>query len=215
MVQKRIRLMDVNAASQVLSKTADVLVDMGVSYWIDSGTLLSAYRDKSINQYDHDIDIRVFEDELTEEREPELVAKLWEIGYRVLLTLKPIRSQMGGGHPLGTGVQLDLKFCKRDAEHVWYYCWNEPDPRPIVHIYPIKFFNKLGKISLYGREYSCPWPIEEYLIHHYGSEWRGFKLRAEQAEETDMTWDYMKDPPCAMSLAEFYVFKKIPAMSPF
>jgi hypothetical protein len=192
-----------------------VLEDMGVTYWIDSGTLLSAYRDKVINVFDHDIDVRVFEDELTRELEPELVKRLWQIGFELVITDKPIRSQMGAGHPLGTGVNLDLKFCYRDDEHVWYYCWNEPDPRPMIHIFPIKFFKKMGKIDLYGRKYSCPLPVEEYIEFHYGKDWRLFKVRADQAEETDMTWDFMKDPPCAMSLTEFYVFKKIPAFTPF
>jgi hypothetical protein len=209
------KLLDVNACSKVLSLTADILEEMGVSYWLDSGTLLSAYRDRAINLFDHDIDVRVYVDELTGDTQAEFVKKLWQAGFRLVVADKPIEAQIGAGHPLGTGINLDLKLCFKDDEHVWYYCWKEPDPRPIVHIYPIKFFKNMGRIELLGREYPCPQPIVEYLEWHYGKDWREFKVREDQMEESDITWDYMKDPPCAMSLTQFYVFKKIPVFTPF
>ena len=47
-------------ANEVLQLTADVLEELNIRYWIDSGTLLGAYRDKAIIPYDHDIDVRIF-----------------------------------------------------------------------------------------------------------------------------------------------------------
>ncbi len=199
-------LLDINACTKVLADTVNAIESLGLSYFIDSGTLLSAYRDKSINIYDHDIDVRIFRDEVDKETEAELVKRLWYKGFRLIVDNSEGK-QIGGGHPRGTGVNLDLKFCERDADDVWYYCWCEPDPNPMVHIYPRKFFDNMGTIDLFGRTYKCPSPIEEYIEYHYGKDWRDFKVRAEDAEETDMTWDYMKDPPCAISLPEFMALK--------
>lgn len=193
-------LLDVNATSAVLKAVTDGLDELGLTYFIDSGTLLSAYRDNSINVYDHDIDVRIFRDEVNPAKESELVKMLWDKGFRLMVMSDP--RQLGASHPRGTGVMLDLKFCELDESDVWYYCWKEPDPIPAVHMYPRRFFENMTTIELLGNKYSCPAPIEEYIEWHYGKDWREFKVRLEDAEETDMTWDYMKDPPCSLSLTE-------------
>lgn len=198
-------LLDVNAASQALSRVADICESMGLTYFVDSGTLLSAYRDKTINIYDHDIDVRIFRDEVDGEGEAELVKRLWQAGFRLIVASN--ERQIGAGHPLGTGINLDLKFCERDNEHVWYYCWREPDPIPAIHLYPRSFFDNMGTIELLGRVYACPTPIGEYIEYHYGKDWREFKVRVEDADECDMSWDYMKGPPCSLSLTEFIAMK--------
>lgn len=198
-------LLDVNACSRALGWTADILDELGLTYFIDSGTLLSAYRDNTINIYDHDIDVRIFRAEVDQDKEDQLVKKLWEKGFRLIVSSDP--RQIGAGHPMGTGVNLDLKFCEYDDKDVWYYCWKEPDPIPAVHLYPRRFFENMTTINLLGKEYSCPSPIEEYIVWHYGEDWREFKVRAEDAEETDMTWDYMKGPACSYDLTEFLALK--------
>src|SRR3990172_9052938 len=113
--------LDIHAANQALRQTVDVIEFLGLTYFIDSGTLLSAYRDKTINVLDHDIDVRMFRDEVDADKEAELVKGLWRKGFRLIVSTTD--HQLGAGHPQGTGVNLDLKFCERDKEHVWYYCW--------------------------------------------------------------------------------------------
>ena len=199
-------------AKEFLEKTANILESLGLTYWIDSGTLLSAYRDKDINIFDHDIDFRVYEQDVTDEITPKLVGALWEAGFNWIEATKPIKSQILAAK--NREIMLDLKLCYRDEEHVWYYCWAEPDPRPMLHVYPVKFFD-LGKIELLGREYPCPQPIEDYITYHYGEDWRKFKVRPQDADKTDLTWDYMKDPPCAMTLLQFWVLKGESPYTPF
>ena len=57
-------MLDEAKTTELLKSVADLLESyMGKdSYYLDSGTLLGIYRDKAINKFDHDIDIRVFED---------------------------------------------------------------------------------------------------------------------------------------------------------
>ena len=78
-------MLNVNNAEQTLIKTTDLLKENGLGYWIDSGTLLGAYRDKNLIPYDHDLDIRLLPNQLPESKESEFIKRLWEIGYKVII----------------------------------------------------------------------------------------------------------------------------------
>jgi len=136
----------------------------------------------------------------------QVVGKFWLAGFRWIESDKPIKAQIIMWHPLE--VLVDLKLCYHDKEHLWYYCWDEPDPIPMLHVYPIRFFEKLGKIDLCEIKYPCPTPVEEYIEYHYGAEWKLFKVRADEANDTDLTWDHMRRPPCSMTQEEFRKLKE-------
>ena len=193
-------MLDVVKAQEVLEKVADLLDSLDAKYWIDSGTLLGAYRDKGIIPYDHDIDLRLLPS-FPEEKMSELVTGLWKIGFKVIISNHGKRAELIC--ITGDKIMLDLKFAYQDKNLLWIYCYTQPYAidEPRVHCYPRKFFEHMGEIDLLGRKYPTPTPIEGYLEHHYG-EWREFKKRPEQADETDLSWDYMYSPPCAMSLEE-------------
>ncbi len=199
-------MLNLSDAITTLNKIADILEHQGIPYWLDSGTLLGAYRDKGFNVYDHDIDIRIKEAAISEDKMADLIKALWAAGFRDIEGLKPYRAQVLFCDDLH--VVIDFKLCQEDDKYVWSYSWREPEPLPILHVFPKHFFAKLGTINLYGREYPCPSPVEDYLLHHYGPDWRMFKIRAEEANETDVSWDYMKDPPCAMTQGQFFALQK-------
>lgn len=195
-------MLDINAAEKALVEISRVLEKFTgkKGYYLDSGTLLGFVRDGVINQYDHDIDLRVLPGKLPEEIMPELVSELWRIGYRC------INANVGKRAELicvdnRTLMKLDLKFAFSDENLLWVYCWEQPFSvdEPSIHTYPIRFFKKMGTIKFKGRLYPCPTPVEEYLEWHYGKEWRMFKVRPKDAEVTDLSWDYMKGSPCSMS----------------
>ncbi len=194
-------MLNLSDAVSTLKKVTSVLEEANITYWIDSGTLLGAYRDKSFNLYDHDIDIRCKAADLPEDKMADLIHALWVKGFRDIEGIKHYGAQILFCDELG--VLVDLKFCQENDKYTWYYCWREPDPITILHVFPKKFFEKLGKIDLLGKEYPCPEPVEEYLLLHYGEDWRKFKVRVEEANETDLSWDYMKDPPCCMTQGQF------------
>lgn len=195
-------MLDMEKAKEALEATADLLEKHNIKYWIDSGTLLGAYRQQGFIVYDHDIDIRCLPGQVTDENVSQLIKELWEIGYTLIMQNKGKRAQFICIHQNGT--MLDLKFAYQDGNLLWIYCWRSATgvEKPRVHCYPRKFFRHMGEIELYGRKYPTPAPVEEYIVAHYGKDWRKFKDRAEKAEETDLTWDYMHDPPSAMSLEE-------------
>lgn len=204
-------MLELESARKTLESVADALEGLGVNYWIDSGTLLSAYRDGTINIYDHDIDITVFEDEISTERLADIIRAFWLVDFNMIYDPHLQRAAVLLRNRYS--IMLDLKLCYRDSEHVWHYCWQKPSPIPVVYVYPRKFFNNLGLIELLGRRYPCPQPVEEYLLYHYGEDWRLFKVRPEDAKETDLTWDYMRDSPCSMTLDKFNELKEKPTLA--
>lgn len=187
-------------AQYVLERTCDALESLGKKYWIDSGTVLSALRDKDINIYDHDIDIRTPVDDWKTEEIGEFVKQLWLLGYSQFKDSGDARMQILAIHT--RDVLLDFKFVYFDDEDAWYWCYKEHQD-PILHLFERRFFDQLETIDLFGRSYPCPSPVEEYVLAHYGPDWREFKVRASEADWTDRTWDYMKDPPAAMTLDEY------------
>jgi len=187
----------------VLEATCDVLDSFNKLYWIDSGTMLSAHRDRDINIYDHDIDIRTLRSEWTTRDVADLVRSLWLMGYARIIDSGEAWEQILAYHI--KGVLLDFKFCHQDEEHVWYHCFG--NGKVVAHLYDRKFIDNITGILLFDRIYPCPGPVEEYIEAHYGPDWREFKARAERAGDTDMTWDYMKDPPICYTPEEFQKLK--------
>jgi len=205
-------MLDRKYANQTLQKTADTLEGMGAKYFIDSGTLLSAYRDKDINIYDHDVDVRILPNEVPQERTSELVKRLWDAGFYYIAQNMGDRAELICLMEIEKAItMLDLKFAFQDGKYVWVYVWGcnsaiaREDPR--VHCYPSHFFQKLETIELLGREYPCPSPVEDYLVYHYGNNWREFKERADQEEMTDYKWSSLYSPPCSMGIHEFELLR--------
>lgn len=204
-------MLDVKIAEKALVDITKVLEGFvgRKGYYIDSGTLLGFVRDNSINHLDHDIDIRILPEKLPEEKMPDLARELWQIGFDCL------SSNVGRRAELicisnDTLLRLDLKFAYRDENLLWVYCWEQPASfaEPRVHVYPIRFFKKMGTIKYKGRVYPCPTPVEEYLTWHYGKDWKEFKANPKDAEMTDLKWDHMNGPPCSMSPSELMAKRK-------
>lgn len=211
-------ILDTDKAEIALKKTFEVLENMGASPWIDSGTLLSVLRDGSLNKYDHDIDVRVFKDSIPDERMPELISRLYEVGYNT------IQQNTGDRKQLlclwDNDVMLDLKFVEYNDDWVWYHVWDKTpgssiagEDDAVTHVFPKKFFDEFDTIELKGITYMAPKPIEEYLTYHYGEQWREFKAKPEDVDMTDMQWDASKSPPCVKSLMELENLLRTPAAS--
>jgi len=186
---------------------------MGVRYWLDSGTLLGAVRNDAINILDHDVDIRCFKEDITDEMMPTLISELYKAGFATIECNRGDRKQLLGiNHD--ANCMLDLKFCEHDKEHLWYYVWDFTPAssingsEPTVHCFPMKFFEELENRQFLGQEYPVPSQQEEYLEFHYGPNWKEFKLNPEDVDMTDYKWDSQYDPPCAMSVEDFKKLKE-------
>ncbi len=199
--------MDVELAEEALWKTCQVLGKYTPNYWIDSGTLLHAVREGGINKYDHDIDVRCLKEDIPDEKMPDLVADLYKIGYMTVQQNAGDRKQLLGLYQ--SKIMLDLKFCESNKEYLWQYVWDsspgssiDEKSEVVAHVFPIEFFRKFEKVKLGSHEYQSPSPVIDYLTYHYGEQWKEFKSKPEDVDETDMTWDAQHTPPCSKSLKE-------------
>ena len=106
-------MLNLGDSIKTLNKVADILEAQKINYWIDSGTLLSAFKDKTFNIYDHDIDIRY--SEIDEESEAELVKQLWKGGFKVIEGGKAMRAQINVLSEFD--IMVDLKMSFQDDKH--------------------------------------------------------------------------------------------------
>lgn len=194
-------------ADKALRAAVGCLEDFGARPWIDSGTLLSTVRDGDFNRYDHDIDVRVFKDSISDDNMPDLVAALYESGFKTIQQNRGERKQILALYE--NEVMLDLKFVERNDKWVWYYVWDKmpgssilEDSDVVAHVFPRKFFEQFSWKKLKNNRYFVPNPVEEYLTYHYGDSWRDFKAKPENVDETDFTWDAQHTPPCSKTLDE-------------
>jgi phosphorylcholine metabolism protein LicD len=66
-----------------LIKVSDILKDLKIDFFLDTGTLLGAVRDKKIIPWDNDVDIGILFDQYTKDTIDSLVLELYLNGYNV------------------------------------------------------------------------------------------------------------------------------------
>ncbi len=206
-MKRRGGILNPERAKLALDDAIDVISKYTNRYWIDSGTLLSTVRDGDFNKYDHDIDIRLFKEDITDDMMPSLIADLYQVGYMTVQQNTGERKQLLALWQ--NDIMLDLKFCEHNDEWLWYHVWDHIPGSSIAdraevcaHVFPLKFFDELDEIELRGDKYPTPKPIEEYLTYHYGEQWKEFKNKSDDVEMTDFIWDAQHMPPCAKNLEE-------------
>lgn len=200
-------ILDPNEAQYVLDTACDILKKLNITHWVDSGTLLGGVRDKAINIFDHDVDVRCFRDEVDEAAMTKIVSKLYNAGFTTIQQNHGERKQLLA---VRNRTMLDLKFCERNENYVWSAVWDwspgssaNPDSVYTVHVFPVDYFKEFGVVEIQGKEYPCPKSVEAYLMYHYGKNWREFKVKPEDVDMTDLQWDARYSPPCSMTLEEF------------
>jgi phosphorylcholine metabolism protein LicD len=154
-----------------------ILDKLGITFWLEAGTLLLAYRDRKVDTTDIDIcvyDIQKVIDNLD---------KFEDEGFELLYHFT---------HPSGLAPQLTLirngipldvwtrEF--RDGEGWWL---SYKDDTFIPHHVPEKHFKKLDKLKIWGKTWNIPSEVEEFLTRVYG-DW----------EVKNPGWVWWRDPKC-------------------
>lgn len=159
---------------KLLEKTASVLEENNIRYWLESGTLLGAIRENGLFDWHPGIDIGIAASDLTRFMELEqkffpflrfkkkgnLSQRKWIDVDTARIKLVPALQRSVNS---GTCVNITPKTLKNG------YCrW--VDHRSCKEV-PSRYFKRLGKIRLYGREYPVPADAQEYLSARYG-DWK-------------------------------------------
>ena len=145
-------------------KICDILDESKVNFFLHSGILLGAIRDKDFIKWDWDIEISVFSEEFFSKIDL-VVDKLKKNNFKI----KQINKKKDDSK---------IDFIGEYPENVTGYTiwsWNYSKIRNVYwrreFSIPAKFLNSFSKIEFLGRQFNCPTNTEEYLEFAYGN-WR-------------------------------------------
>ena len=143
-------------------KICNVLDQLNIIFFLNSGILLGAIRDNDFIKWDWDIEISVFSDELLPNIDL-ITNKLKENGFEIKkMNKKEDDSKIDfvGEYP-------------GDVTGYTIWSWNYSKFRDVYWrrelSIPSKFLKKFSKIDFMGRQFNCPYNPEEYLEFAYGN----------------------------------------------
>ena len=158
----------------------NMLNDLSINFFIDSGLLLGIYRDGDIIKWDWDIEISLLENEFTNNLD-KIIEKTKEKGFLIhKIDKKLLKLEIYRGLPYEI-FSFTFKAWKHDKKSGYFL-------RREFEI-PEKYFLNGKKIMFMNFELNCPGPIEDYLTFMYG-DWKTPK-RSNNMEEY-LTKDFYK-----------------------
>ena len=141
----------------------NILDRLDVFYFIQGGTLLAARRDKKFIEWDWDVEISVYDNDLSKIFD-ELIKELSLENFSIVKCNKFFNAKID---------------CYKEFDHettsftimAWSYDKNKNRYfRGKINI-PEKFLNKGGQIYFYEKKFNTPSPIDDYLAYQYG-DWK-------------------------------------------
>ena len=143
-------------------KICNILDQLKIIFFLNSGILLGAIRDNDLIKWDWDIEISVFSDELLPKIDL-ITNKLKENGFEI----KKINKKEDDSK-----IDFIGKY-PGDVTGYTIWSWNYSKLRDVYWrrelSIPSKFLNKFSKIHFMGRQFNCPQNPEEYLEFAYGN----------------------------------------------
>ena len=161
-------------AESLLQKVCSMVDGLGITYWLEGGTLLGIRREDRLLPWDNDLDISMMSDQL--DRLDDFLAKLRQAGLRVR-----IRRFEAGKPPFQQGkirmikvrnkrlfgllkgkVTLDIFIKYRHEDKAYWMIAGKTKSVPFA------FYDKMGRLEFQGYAYSIPEDTDGYLTYRYG-----------------------------------------------
>lgn len=163
---------------EFLLDVKQVLDGAEVIHWIDFGTLLGFYREGDFLENDPDIDIGIKREE--QEKVMSVVHELDKVGK----VLPRVESGENGSYLAGYKIYrgdfwIDLAFFW-DCDGKWILPISQ---WPKVMVFKAEYYNDLIDLEVKKVKFKMPRKIEEYMVLHYGTDWR---RPFEKGEEYDL-----------------------------
>ena len=161
------RRFDPNVGVRVLSEAVHAYARVGVTAWMQDGTLLGAVRHGRPIPWDYDMDLGLMHVDWT----PEADASLVDAGF------------ISKGNHNAPASDYHQKWAKSGIQFCVFHYYTDPDGRvwhglrrkPYRYYYPRAFEIRPYPIS--GVMLPAPHPPEEFLRTKYGENWRTPKAR--------------------------------------
>ena len=143
-------------------KICDILDELKINYFLQTGILLGAIRDNDFIKWDWDIEISVLSSELLPNIDL-IVEKLKDDGFRI----KQINKKKDDS-------KIDfVGFYPEDVTGYTIWSWNYSKIRDVYwrreFSFPARFLKSFSKIEFLGRQFNCPNNPEKYLEFAYGN----------------------------------------------
>ena len=143
-------------------KICDILDELKINYFLQTGILLGAIRDNDFIKWDWDIEISVLSSELLPNIDL-IVEKLKDDGFKI----KQINKKKEDSKIDFVGVYPE------DVTGYTIWSWNYSKIRDVYwrreFSFPARFLKSFSKIEFLGRQFNCPNNPEKYLEFAYGN----------------------------------------------
>jgi phosphorylcholine metabolism protein LicD len=167
-------------AVENLYAAKEVLDELGLTFWLEAGTLLLAYRDGEVDETD--IDISVYDIQKVLDN----LDKFYEKGFGLYKIYT---------HPSGLatevslrreGIKMDIWTKEFRDGRGWWLSYKMNDENPYIqHHVDEKHFKKLDTYEIWGNKWNIPSDIHKFLKAVYG-DW----------QTKNPEWVWWRDPKC-------------------
>lgn len=189
---------DPHNAKRIIIALSDLLEDIYVPFFLIQGTALGAYRDRGFTPTEEDIDFGFLQEHFTPKAN-NIAQGLKETGFSdICLISKPFtRPRTITASKYGIHIDLvsymswkDKRFATRPLDH------RNLQPYSIVHNrYMLERYNK---VTLFGKQFNVPHPIEDYLALEYGD----WKIPAKDHVSRTRVYGFVKSEGIPLDLLE-------------
>lgn len=152
-------------ANKVFLESCNILDGLGCNYFVCDGTILGIYRDHKFIAHDNDIDVAIFGAFDINKIINEFLAKNYKVG-RIVKYKNKIQQLIFYSN---TNVIFDICF------------WYDGGDGYVYHFVPevkngrkqkISYYEQKNMIEFLGQQFPTHFNIEDWLIEHYGEDWR-------------------------------------------
>lgn len=162
---------------QIIARAKQYLDDLGIPFWLSSGTCLGWFRQCDIITYSKDVDLGIF----IKDYKPELVPTFERGGFFLHLVFGKVSDSYELSFQAGD-IKLDLFFFYEESDHMWNGGTYDQTGKKYKYIFP-KF--NLSWTEFLGLKVRVPYPALPYIKANYGMNW----------SEPVKHWDWNKSPP--------------------
>ena len=166
-MNKKIRIRDkkeLEDRKNSFLEICNILDELNVRYFIQGGTLLGAKRDKRFIEWDWDVEISLFNEDLNNNFE-KIIFHLIKNNFEIFSCRK---TKLDSKIDVYKNYSIDVTGYTLFG---WTHDKNNKQYFRNKISFPDFFLEKFGTIEFYGKKFNTPNPIEDYLTFQYG-DWK-------------------------------------------